>query len=154
MKYNYIFDTFSFIKQIFDDKNKSSVLIRKTCIKNRVTLIKVISLGLLQSFLEGANIYFIYLLVALITGSNNSQILFIKKLIDFPDSENIIYPVILVLIGLIAAQLFQSIVKYFFVFNTEIFTARIKKYIRQFIYQRIFEFDFMTSSKIQIGRFR
>ncbi len=152
MKYNFFFNTYYFLKEIFNDKKESSVLIRRTCIKNKGTLIKVISLGFLQSLLEGANIYFIYLLVALITGSNNSQTFFLKNLINFSDSEALIYPVGLVLIGLIGAQFFQSILKYFFVLNTEIFTAGIKKYIREFIYQRIFKFDFITSSKIQIGR--
>ena len=152
MKSNLFLNTYYFLKELFDDKKESTVLIRRTCIKNKIILIKVISLGFFQSLLEGANIYFIYLLVALITGSKNAQTLFLKSLIDSPDSEKLIFPVGLVLLGLIVAQLLQSILKYFFVFNTEIFTASVKKYIREFIYQRIFKFDFITSSKIQIGR--
>lgn len=152
MKYNFFLNTYAFLKDIFNDKKESSILIRRTCIKNKGTLIKVITLGLLQSLVEGANIFFIYLLVALITGSDNAQTLYLKNSIYFLESEKLIYPVGLVLIFLIGAQLFQSILKYFFVFNTEIFTAGIKKYIREFVYQRIFKFDFITSSKIQIGR--
>ena len=137
MKFNLFVDTYSFLKDIFNDKKYSSVLIKRTCIKNKGTLSKVITLGFLQSLLEGANIYFIYLLVALITESNNTQTLFIKNFFNFSDSDKLIYPVAVVLIGLIGAQLIQSILKYFFVLNTEIFTVGIKKYIREFIYQRI-----------------
>ena len=87
MKYNFFINTYAFFKDIFNDKKESSILIRRTCIKNKGTLIKVIALGLLQSLVEGANIFFIYLLVALITGSDNSQTLYLKNSIYFLGSE-------------------------------------------------------------------
>jgi len=141
----------SFINLVLDKRN-SSILLRKTCLKNKELLFSVIFLGIIQSFIEGANIYFIYLIVSLITGSDSTQITFINKITEYFNKEDLFFSVSLVLILLISVQLIQSIVKYFFILKTENFTINIKNYIRQNIYERIFKFDYQTSSSIKIGR--
>ena len=113
----------SFINLVFDNRN-SSVLLRKTCLRNKQLLFNVVFLGIIQSFIEGANIYFIYLIVSLITGSDSSQIKFINKITEYFNKEELFFSVALVLILLIFVQLIQSIVKYFFVLKTENFTQK------------------------------
>ena len=80
----------SFINLVFDNRN-SSVLLRKTCLRNKQLLFNVVFLGIIQSFIEGANIYFIYLIVSLITGSDSSQIKFINKITEYFNKEELFF---------------------------------------------------------------
>lgn len=140
------------LRTIFNGSSASLKLIRKTCISKRILLLLVVLLGVLQSILEGLSIYFIYILVSLISNNNEALPNFLINLNNFFSLSTLKAQIIFVLICLIIVQFIQSLTKYFFFIKTEEFSINIKSFIREKIYKRLFNLTYSTSSKITTAR--
>ena len=141
------------LRSFFLGEKSSFSLIRSTCLNNKILLLLIIFLSLIQSVLEGITIYIIYFLVSIITNNeiNNLPNIFIKSA-NFLNLDGFYSYIFLCLIFLVFAQLIQSIVKYIFNLNTEKFVIKVQSFIREFIYKRLFSLSYLSSRRINTGR--